>query len=197
MRKTKNLENSYEIQLTNKCNWNCDYCLVDVHNMKDIPFSTVINYVKSLPDNAEVTLSGGEPGTLHEDEIKELFEVLQSKNCSIDLLTNGLFLKKYPEYFEKVDYTLYHCVEYLTDDIQFPNLDQSKVAYVLVIKNDDWDNLSKFMDKYKHIKFMLSPNKLLSSNNMIFNNFIEFYTNNKDKLHPRTFREFIKNISRI
>jgi len=196
MRREDNQPFQIEIQVTNKCNWNCDYCLVDVHNMDKIPFGQVIDKIKNLPDNSEVTLSGGEPGLLKPEEMKTLLSLLQEKNCSIDLLTNGLFFKRHLKDYDQIKSSLYHCVETLDDEIEFPNMDQSKTIYTVVIKLEDFDNLLDFMDKYPHIKFMLSPNKLSTQNKKVIPTFMKFWNEHKNRLHERTYQEFVKNLSK-
>lgn len=166
--------------------------------MDIVDFKSVINKVNKLPQKSEVTLSGGEPGLLTPYEVKILINKLKEKECDIDLLTNGTFMDKHLEWIDDILVVLYHCVEELTDCIKYPNLNQDKFIYVLVVTVEDIESgkLKDFMDRYSSISFMLSPNKLLLNNSKIYNIFNKFYKEHKEQLHPRTYSEFIKNMVR-
>lgn len=105
-----------------------------------------------------VTLCGGEPGTLSEPEVKEVFNSLEEKKCEIDILTNGLFIKRYSQYLDRIDTVEYHCVENLEDNIEFPDLDQNKFNYLIIITNNNHTKVDAFLDRYPKIKFRLVCN---------------------------------------
>lgn len=198
---------SYELAVTNECNWNCKYCLVDTHNKKPLVINKVIEKIKQLPDNISVTLSGGEPGMLNEEDLLNVIELLESKNCVIDLVTNGLFLFRYEKYTSRVNEVLYHCIEdidvFLKENKKIKLFDKKphgnfELIYVIVVLFEDFESgrIQKIIDLYPEIKFMLSPNKLITENK-IFNSFLEFIHKNKEKIHERTLSEFIKNKIKI
>lgn len=188
-----------EIVVTYKCNWNCDYCLVDTHNQPLRPFKEVKEDAINLPPNTEVTLAGGETGMLPKRHLIELIEILKNKNCDLDLLTNGLFIKKHPELLDHFKEVFYHCVEYLTDDhsIEFPDLDKTKFLYVLVVVDEDLKNgaLLKMMDRYPNIKFLILPDTR-RSNKINLSLFMNFMKENKHRVHERTMEEFLVDIGR-
>lgn len=149
------------ILTTYKCNWNCDYCLVDTHDkhkQSPINFLDLKKKINKLADNSLVTLCGGEPGTLSEPEVKEIFNSLEEKKCEIDILTNGLFIKRYSQYLDRIDTVEYHCVENLEDNIEFPNLDQNKFNYLIIITNNNYAKVDAFLDRYPKIQFRLVCN---------------------------------------
>jgi len=186
-----------ELPLTYKCNWRCDYCLVDTHNQPPVDFDLLLERVKGFAPNTEVTFSGGEPGLLPRAKLELIISILKEKNCTIDLVTNGLFMKKHPELLPEIGEVLYHCVENLTDDIEFPDLDQDRFIYVAIAFDDDFLNgtLVDLMDRYPHIRFLVSPELRpgMKSDMVLFRNFVKEH---KDRLHPRTMSEYIRNISK-
>jgi len=157
------LSDGYEINLTWECNWNCKYCIVDTHKRPRKKFEDLIQELENLPNGTSVTLGGGEPGMLSRDEITKVINLLNSKNIIMDLLTNGLFLKKYPHLLHNFKEVLYHCVEDMREDkeIEFPNfLDTSfDLYYVLVIaREEDYKNILKYFKAYPDIKFVVNAN---------------------------------------
>ena len=51
----------YTIYFTCKCNWNCNYCIMDTHNIKNEP-KNILENINNIEDNLFVSISGGEPG---------------------------------------------------------------------------------------------------------------------------------------
>jgi organic radical activating enzyme len=186
-----------ELPLTYKCNWTCDYCLVDTHNQPDIEFTDLLQTVEDIEPFSEVTFSGGEPGLLPRAKLEMLISILKEKQCVIDLVTNGLFIKKHNELLSEFGEIIYHCVEKLTDDIAFPDLDQDKIIYAIVALNDDFADGSvvALMNRYPHIRFLLTP-ELRKGMKSDIAQFQKFVNDHKDRLHPRTMSEFIRNISK-
>jgi len=188
---------SVELILTFKCDWHCDYCLVDTHNQPLKTFDEVVAEAESYEPYTEVTLSGGETGLMSKAKLTKIIDILKAKHCPIDLLTNGLFIKKHPELLHHFEEVLYHCVEYLGDDIQFPNLDQSKFLYILVVTNDNLkdDSILRMIDKYPHIKFVILPDTR-SQRRIDFNLMNNFIKQHKDKIHERTMHEWAQDMCR-
>jgi len=151
-------ESSIELEVTFRCNWNCDYCLVDTHDRDDIDFKDTMEYIHSLDDNTEVSISGGEPGMLKREEITEIILLLKSKNCELDLITNGLFIEKYPDLLHNFESISYHCVEYIEDDIVV--YDYDNIVYNIVVTSVNMNKLDWFFNKHKdlNIKFKLLIN---------------------------------------
>lgn len=152
------IRNEYTLRFTYKCNWNCSYCAINNLKEKDliITHENILNCIKQIPDNSNVTISGGEPGLLEKNKIQLYLDLLKQKNCILFLETNGLFLIKYPEfenYFEKI---LYHCSSELElPKINLNNLDKSKYNFLLIIHNNNIKFLKSFLDNFPAIKFDL------------------------------------------
>ena len=141
-------EKEIELILTYKCNWNCDYCCVDTHNRNSLSLDDIVEKLEKVIPGYNVTLSGGEPGTLPYNIIAMVIDKLEQKECKISLNTNGRFLKKYPELAHHFEYVLYHCSE---DLIQQPDYFavsdfKTKVEYMLVVSDTNYKNLDKFMN---------------------------------------------------
>lgn len=155
------MADQYSILVTYKCNWNCDYCITETHeSQKKSPIRDIdlMEKVDSIPPGEQTSLSGGEPGLLSKTILKEVISRLEAKNCPIDLLTNGLFIKEHPEFLNHFENVQYHCVENIENEIEFPDLDQKKYEYVLILTNKNIDQAGKFIEKYPHIIFRVSAN---------------------------------------
>lgn len=188
-----------ELAVTYKCNWHCEYCLVDTHNQPDRHFSQVLCDIVKLDDGTEVTLSGGEVGLLSRRALNAIVVALKGKSCPIDLLTNGLMFKKHRGLLRCFEEIWYHCVEHLADDaeIEYPHEDQSKVLYIVVATDKELESgsLLKFINKYPHIKFLVLPDNR-GQHRVNLNLFMAFFKEHKDKLHERTLPEFIVDLGR-
>ena len=151
----------YSLNVTYVCNWYCTYCIIDTHNQPKRTQRNVLDDIKTIPVGSKVTLSSGEPGLLTEKEIRLVIWLLKNKGCSIDLLTNGLFLSKYLDntIMDDIDTIHYHCVENLTDDIEFTELESPKYDYQIIVNNYNYDYLIEFLNRYPDIKFSIVPSK--------------------------------------
>jgi organic radical activating enzyme len=182
----------YPLKVTNKCNWHCDYCVTNIHQEPEIKYKKVLEEAKTIPEGSKVSFGFGEPGMLPRRHLLELIEVCKQRNCKLVLLTNGLVFKKNPDLVEQFDFVRYHCVEYLTDDIEFPDLDQSRVDYNIVVTEETVKNgqALEFINKYPHIKFLVSPD-CRRTRVMNLPLFMRFYNEHKERLHPETLERFV------
>ncbi|MEK6832875.1 MAG: radical SAM protein [Nanoarchaeota archaeon] len=79
-------------EVTSKCNKNCHYCgSKNVLNKKELTDDDKIKIAKQLADYGvkEVVLSGGEPGCLDTNTLKDIIRVLRNGNCIVKVVTNG------------------------------------------------------------------------------------------------------------
>ena len=106
---TKNKE--YAVTITYKCNWNCNYCAVkNKYDYKEnLTHEDVMNKLKIIPYNSDVTIFGGEPGLVEKEKNEKYICFLKKRNCRLFLETNGTFIQKYPELLCNFDEILYHC----------------------------------------------------------------------------------------
>ena len=86
-----------QIEITGKCNMNCQHCRAACQPNEDMPIGQVIKIIQFArrfsPDYKEVILSGGEP--LMHAYFSHLLERVRSTGGKfITLTTNGSFLKK-------------------------------------------------------------------------------------------------------
>jgi organic radical activating enzyme len=186
-----------ELALTNKCNWHCDYCVADIHNQPELPYEEVLRTVQAIEPGTEVTFGGGEPGLLKREQLVELITILKAKGCVIDLLTNGMFFKRHMELVHEFGKIHYHCVEYLPDEIEFPDLKLDHVFYGLVVTNTNFldGSIHEMLNRYKHIKFLLLPD-VRSQKKINLNLMMSFFNEHGDKVHPYSLNEFITVVSR-
>jgi organic radical activating enzyme len=191
------MPNEVELALTNKCNWNCDYCVVDIHNQPELPFADVLATVNKIAPNTEVTFSGGEPGLLKRDQLELIIKLLKDKGCVIDLLTNGLFFRRHEPLINEFGKVHYHCVEQVPGEIEFPNLPYSHVFYGLVVTNTNFldGSIHEMITRYPHIKFLLLPD-VRSQKKINLNLMMDFFNKHGDKVHENSLQEFVTVVSR-
>jgi organic radical activating enzyme len=185
------------LAVTYKCNWNCDYCLVNTHKRKPRKFDDILKDIESFEENSSVTISGGEPGMLTETEVQIIFERLREKNITIDLLTNGLFFEKHSQYMKYIDEILYHCIEDLKERKPIIKYYYNNMYYVMVITNKDLDKMSDilwYFKKYPEIKFLLSPD-IKAGERIHINKFLKLLKEYPENINERTKNEFVRNIS--
>jgi organic radical activating enzyme len=104
-----------------------------------------------------VTLSGGEVGTMKRKDIEFILDALEAKGCRPSINTNGLFIKRYRDLLPRFDTILYHCSENLdpADEIIIdPTLN---LEYLLVVTDNNYHNLEAFLNKYPDIQFNIVP----------------------------------------
>jgi len=142
-------EKEVEVVLTYKCNWNCTYCCVDTHNQDRILDVELFQKLENIPEDYNITLSGGELGLLSLDKLKTILEkVKEKKPRSISINTNGLFIKNYPELLDEFQTVLYHISPELSlyDNIQM--IDHPSIEYMLVLTDDHMDRIKPFLEKH-------------------------------------------------
>ncbi|MCF7862086.1 radical SAM protein [Candidatus Woesearchaeota archaeon] len=90
----KKKANGYCIFVNTKCNLDCNICFIHTHNFKDYkePTIKIIRDFCSTLDNAEISLSGGEP-TLRKDLPQIIKTVLRTGNTPI-VYSNGIKISK-------------------------------------------------------------------------------------------------------
>jgi organic radical activating enzyme len=149
------LDKEIELIVTWVCNWHCEYCCVDTHNRPTLTMDEVKAKLDRVAPGYNVTLSGGEVGSMKRTDIEYILDTLESKNCTIHINTNGLFIKRYRDLCHRFKTILYHCSENLdpADDIIVdPDLD---IEYLLIVTDNNFNKLGAFLDKYPSIQFNL------------------------------------------
>jgi organic radical activating enzyme len=148
-------EKEIELVVTWVCNWFCDYCCVDTHNRPKLTMEEVKAKLDKVIPGYNVTLSGGEVGTMKRDDIEFILSELESKGCPVSINTNGLFIKRYRDLLPRFDTILYHCSEDLdiNDDIIIDS--ELNLQYLLIVTDNNFNRLDAFLAKYPDIKFNL------------------------------------------
>ena len=146
-------EQEIELILTYECNWKCDYCCVDTHNAPSISKDQIIEKLNKVIPGYNVTLSGGEVGTMAKEDILFILDFLDDIKCPISLNTNGLFLKKYKDLINRFEYILYHCSEDLVTKPKFCDTDGVNIDYMLVVSDNNIEHLDSFLTRYNNVEF--------------------------------------------
>ena len=86
-----------QIEITGRCNMNCEHCRASHQPKKDMPLEQIIKIIKFArqfsPNYKEIIISGGEP-LLHKNFFKVLKAVRENGGESVTLTTNGSLLTK-------------------------------------------------------------------------------------------------------
>jgi len=145
------------------CNLRCNYCDTTYSYESDITLSSgeIISKVKDYEPIKLVEITGGEP--LLQDEIHELFELLNKNGYTMLLETNGsISLENIPEDVVKiVDVKCPGSGEensFLLENLEFINKTKDELKFVL-IDNYDYNWAKDFIIKYKleDYKILFSP----------------------------------------
>lgn len=148
-------KNEVAITITYKCNWTCEYCAVrNNHDYKDnVTHDDVLSKISKIEDNSVVTIFGGEPGLVERKYIEEYIYLIQQKNCTLWLETNGTFIKNYPDLIVKFDGILYHCSQDLELDDKLLICQHHNVHYMIIVHDKNMHKLDKFIHKHNNIIF--------------------------------------------
>jgi organic radical activating enzyme len=102
-----------------------------------------------------VTLSGGEVGSMKRADIEYILDELDKKGCRPSINTNGLFIKRYRDLLPRFDTILYHCSENLELDDEIIIDPELNLQYLLIVTDTNFDKLEAFINKYPDIEFHL------------------------------------------
>ena len=149
------LEKEIEIVVTWVCNWHCEYCCVDTHNRPKLTMEDVKKKLDKVIPGYNVTLSGGEVGSMKRDDIEFILEELEKKGCRPSINTNGLFIKRYRDLLPRFDTVLYHCSEDIDVDDDVIIDPELSLEYLLIVTDNNFERLGPFLDKYNDIQFHL------------------------------------------
>jgi len=144
--------------LTEQCTRSCLYCdIPKLKKRKSLDLILLRSYYDLINNSSfsKVVLTGGEPGTLPENVLAEIFSEIK---IPIGVNTNGEFIKR--GYFEKfynqfVDLQ-YHPVREINKKINLFLLD-SKIRYHIPVHRKNILFLTKFLDSYSIVDFEIAP----------------------------------------
>ena len=140
---------NYWVHVTERCNWTCTYCIANTHTSPKTEQDKVLKMISKIPDGSFISLTGGEIGMLDKSEIDDIFNLTKSKNLTVCVDTNGMFLRKFPEYYNYVFDYFYHCSEkLLTSDEIFIDDPDNKISYMIVVDNENYDRSFEFIKKH-------------------------------------------------
>ena len=148
-------EKEIELVVTWKCQWFCDYCCVDTHNRPTLTMDEVKAKLDKVIPGYNVTLSGGEVGTMKREDIVFILDELEKKECRPSINTNGLFIKRYRDLLPRFDTILYHCSEDLDIDDEIIIDPELNLQYLLIVTDNNYNKLEAFLNKYPNIQFSL------------------------------------------
>ena len=153
----------YCLVLTNLCNLACDFCYqIRTKQKNSLTSEDWVNFIKQLPDNSRVTLTGGEP--LVFKNFKDVFtEATKRHECN--LICNGLLLSE-----DIIDFIL-SSKNFKVLSISIDNRKNTirKLANVKEHKWDEkWSHAEKMMLYFQKRKKELGhPNCILDSKTVV------------------------------
>ena len=148
-------EREIELVVTWVCNWHCDYCCVDTHNRPKLTMDEVKAKLDKVIPGYNVTLSGGEVGSMKRSDIEYILDELEKKGCRPSINTNGLFIKRYRDLLPRFDTILYHCSENLDLEEEIIIDPELNLQYLLIVTDTNFDKLEAFINRYPDIEFHL------------------------------------------
>lgn len=138
-----------EVQLTNKCNYNCKYCSVQAGNSETecfMPKENIIYLVRLIQDlNIDkLILTGGEP-MMHPDFEQFLLYFSEMKNIKIEIHTNGSYMHLMQKICVRTENTVFQlsldsCKEDINDGIRFNGSYQDFIKAINVLQNEGLEN---------------------------------------------------------
>lgn len=155
------MQRSFQIYLTNKCQWHCSYCHIwrlpqesFQKYLIDIYLPKLVSHCKHTND--KILLMGGEVGMLSYDEIAYVLSFIKGSNVPVEIYTNGLFLKKNYHKIEDINYTFisYHiCEDILNNDIKdiYPYKDDIPIKYCIVVHKNNLHKLEDFLSDHTYL----------------------------------------------
>ena len=125
-----------------QCDWDCKYCIAETNMFSckpqkprpadEVIFIQAIKFLNEVPPDKyhSITLSGGEPGLLPINKLKEIFQLCYNRGLTIDINSNGRIFSKLIEMLRfdlKTDQeiSLKNCVKTVVSTIDwhiFPDL---------------------------------------------------------------------------
>jgi organic radical activating enzyme len=144
--------------LTEKCTRSCAYCdIPTIKKKKSLDLVLLRSYYDLINDSSfsKIVLTGGEPGTLSEDILSEIFNEIR---IPISVNTNGEFIKRgyFKKFYDKFVDVQYHPVTEINKRINLFSLDQ-KIRYHIPVHKDNIILLPQFLDNYKIVDFEIAP----------------------------------------
>jgi len=158
IRTSKSCASPYNICiiLTQKCNWDCDYC--DRPNLKERKEPDMNTLKKFFPrliekyNDTPVYISGGEPGLINYDILKYVFNF----NKKLSVCTNGLFITKgyFKEFYDKIEQVL---LQVRLDKGIEVDIDDPKLVYLFVLHHENISKIKDFIEKNGKDKKWIFP----------------------------------------
>lgn len=179
---------TYCLTVTNKCNWNCSYCISETHT-NDRQFEEALELAKNIPENSDVSISGGEPGLLKTSQIILIIDILNQKNCKITIKSNGQIYKHH-EVLSRINKVIYHCSENLNIEDEIIKDYKDITDFIVVITDNNISKLNNFLKKHDDINIRLVP--AFHKEPLSKSNIINLYKNFKNRLNNEELKDLFK-----
>lgn len=141
----------YSLFVTLDCNKSCPYCFIQKKKTTfDLSKLDKIDY-----NNYKfVSILGGEPGLLQQQEIEDLFNHLSYiPNDKLLVVTNGLFMDKYYDLYPNINYS-YH----ITDLTNYKLYPYNNISNVIIVTMDNIASVHDFIQN-NDVEVQLIPNR--------------------------------------
>lgn len=146
----------YTLDVTYECNWFCPYCVCDTHSQLKRSFETVLEKLKEVENDSILSLSGGEPGMLSEDQLKQIVKIAKEKNCRLEVITNGTIFN-YPKICKDIDLFYYHCSIDLNHRGQVNKKYKDKCFFTVNAYDSNMSRITKFFEVNSDIAITIVP----------------------------------------
>lgn len=96
---------SLTLKLTNKCNFDCKYCIFKNNDNKSLDIDKVDKFLNNFPEINNIRVTGGEP-LIEFEKLSVLVSKIRNKNIKIEVITNSSLLDQ-----EKIDFFKKHNIK--------------------------------------------------------------------------------------
>lgn len=174
------------IEVTNRCNLKCDFCVLNSRKIKDISiseFETILNKITGYTEEIYLHVLG-EP-LLH-PYINELIKMAKEKGIDVNITTNGYLIDKLKVNPKRVNISLHSynkkykisLYEYLDKIFNYIDLNKDKTYFSLRLwaRNKDNINIINYINKRYNLNlYDISSNKKIKiGKNLLIDTFHEF-----------------------
>ena len=144
--------------LTNSCNLKCPYCdhtfLYNSMRIRNFSENDFMKFSHLIRRANIISLSGGEPGLNTRETLRNFLNVVSShkkQNAKLYLYTNGLFIKRYPDFCDVFDLIVVHLApEPNQKHIDFMlKYHRSNMIYHVVLHRQNFDSIKDFLELWK------------------------------------------------
>lgn len=160
------MNKTFEIELTYKCNWKCKYCAIKTHTKKAFTNEEVLENFRFKTNDfkdtvqSTVILSGGEPTLVGREVLETYINLSKLHSFDLKINTNGMLFKEESiiKEFQQINWHVSDELIMTNDIYTILKTLPKNVQPLIVVSDSNFKNLHSFMEQWpKDIKILLIP----------------------------------------